>query len=212
MSSGAISPARAPASIDMLQTVMRPSIDRAAIAAPRYSITEPIPPPVPIVAMIARITSFAVTPAGSSPSTVTAMVPGRCWGSVWVASTCSTSLVPMPNASAPNAPWVDVWLSPHTMVMPGCVRPCSGPITCTMPCPGSPMPYSRMPNSAQFCASTSICLREIGSVMPSSRPVVGTLWSIVATVSSGRRTPRPFIRRPSNAWGDVTSWTRWRSM
>ena len=31
-------------------------------------------------------------------------------GSVWVAMTCSTSLVPMPNAIAPNAPWVEVWL------------------------------------------------------------------------------------------------------
>ena len=44
---------------------------------------------------------------------------GRVCGSVCVASTCSTSLVPMPNASAPNAPWVAVWLSPHTTVMPG---------------------------------------------------------------------------------------------
>ena len=35
--------------------------------------------------------------------------------------------------STPNAPWVEVWLSPHTMVMPGWVRPNSGPITCTMP-------------------------------------------------------------------------------
>ena len=25
----------------------------------------------------------------------------------------------MPNASAPNAPWVAVWLSPQTMVVPG---------------------------------------------------------------------------------------------
>ncbi len=58
---------------------------------------------------------------------------GFCWTSVWVASTCSTSLVPMPNASAPNAPCVAVWLSPQTMVMPGCVRPSSGPITWTMP-------------------------------------------------------------------------------
>ncbi len=40
----------------------------------------------------------------------------------------------MPKASAPNAPWVAVWLSPHTMVMPGCVRPSSGPMTWTMPC------------------------------------------------------------------------------
>ena len=77
--------------------------------------------------------SLAVTPAGTSPSTVTDIHFGRDWGSVCVASTCSTSLVPMPNASAPKAPWVAVWLSPHTIVMPGSVRPCSGPITCTMP-------------------------------------------------------------------------------
>jgi hypothetical protein len=35
--------------------------------------------------------------------------------------------VPMPWASAPKAPWVEVWLSPQTMVMPGRVKPCSGP-------------------------------------------------------------------------------------
>ncbi len=38
-SSGAIIPARAPASIDMLQTVMRPSIESASIAGPAYSST-----------------------------------------------------------------------------------------------------------------------------------------------------------------------------
>ncbi len=138
-SSGATSPARAPASIDMLQRVIRPSIDSSRMAEPRYSMIEPIPPPVPMRLMIARAMSLAVTPRGSSPSTVTAMVPGFACGSVCVASTCSTSLVPIPNASAPNAPWVDVWLSPHTMVMPGCVSPSSGPITCTMPWPGAPM-------------------------------------------------------------------------
>jgi len=36
-----------------------------------------------------------------------------------------TSEVPMPNASEPKAPWVAVWLSPHTMVMPGWVKPWS---------------------------------------------------------------------------------------
>ena len=36
-----------------------------------------------------------------------------------MASTCSTSEVPIPNASAPKAPWVEVWLSPQTIVMPG---------------------------------------------------------------------------------------------
>src|SRR3954447_22440544 len=43
-------------------------------------------------------------------------------------------------------------------------------------------------------------------------PSVGTLWSAVASVRSGRRTGRPARRRPSKAWGLVTSWTRWRSM
>ena len=51
------------------------------------------------------------------------MVRGRCCMRHCVASTCSTSLVPMPNASAPNAPWVDVCESPQTMVMPGWVAP-----------------------------------------------------------------------------------------
>ena len=70
---------------------------------------------------------------GSAPSTRTRMFFAFCWISVWVASTCSTSLVPMPWASAPKAPWVEVWLSPQTMVVPGSVKPCSGPTTCTMP-------------------------------------------------------------------------------
>ena len=39
VSSGAIIPARAPASIDMLQTVMRSSIDSARTALPLNSIT-----------------------------------------------------------------------------------------------------------------------------------------------------------------------------
>ena len=123
----------------MLHSVMRPSIDSERIADPRYSMTWPMPPPVPMVPMMVRATSLAVTPGASSPSTVTAMVAGRTWGSDWVARTCSTSLVPMPKASAPNAPWVDVWLSPQTIVMPGCVQPCSGPMTWTIPWLGLPI-------------------------------------------------------------------------
>ena len=59
-----------------------------------------------------------------------------------MARTCSTSLVPMPKASAPKAPWVAVWLSPHTIVMPGCVTPSSGPMTWTMPWCSEPSEYS----------------------------------------------------------------------
>src|SRR5207237_1221223 len=80
------------------------------------------------------------------PSTRTSYVFGRRWGSHCVASTISTSLVPMPNASAPNAPCVDVCESPQTIVIPGCVRPSCGPMTCTIPWFGSPRPWSGMPN------------------------------------------------------------------
>ena len=42
--------------------------------------------------------------------------------------------------------------------------------------------------------------------------VVGVEWSVVAMVRSGRRTFNPRRRRPSNACGEVTSWTRCRSI
>ena len=87
--------------------------------------------------MIARMTSLLVTPGRSLPVlelTLIAMVLNRLSGNVCVASTCSTSEVPMPNAMAPNAPCVEVWLSPQTTVRPGWVSPSCGPTTCTMPC------------------------------------------------------------------------------
>ena len=63
------------------------------------------------------------------------MLRGLGCASVWVASTCSTSLVPMPNASAPNAPCVAVCESPQTIVMPGWVTPSSGPDDVDDPAP-----------------------------------------------------------------------------
>ena len=44
------------------------------------------------------------------------------------------------------------------------------------------------------------------------REKVGTLWSTVTSVQSGRRTGRSAAARPSKACGDVTSCTRCRSM
>ena len=115
----------------------------------------------------------------------------------------------MPNASAPNAPCVEVWLSPQTIVIPGCVTPSSGPITWTIPSRPLPVAKSGTPNASQLARSASSWARASGSVIgPSS---VGTLWSIVATVRSGRRTGRPAVRSTSNACGLVTSCTRWRS-
>ena len=69
----------------------------------------------------ARPKTMAVNVNGELPAGVTAkdIVLGLACGSVWVANTCSTSEVPMPNAIAPNAPCVEVCESPHTTVKPG---------------------------------------------------------------------------------------------
>src|SRR5205823_5142693 len=97
-------PALAPHSIDMLQMVMRPSIESASMVAPRYSTRWPWPADVPVRPMTPRTMSLAVTPRGRTPVTSTARSPWRFWGRHWVASTSSTSDVPMPNASAPKPP------------------------------------------------------------------------------------------------------------
>ena len=160
--SGAISPARAPASIDMLHTVMRSSIDIARIVLPRYSMTWPVPPLTPITPITCRIRSLALTPSPSAPSMVIASVFGLRCSRHCVASTWPTSEVPMPNASAPNAPCVAVWLSPQTMVMPGWVMPSSGPITCTMPRCALPKSNSSTPKAAAFSRSFATCASASG--------------------------------------------------
>ncbi len=117
----------------MLQTVIRSSMVIARIASPVYSMQWPVPPLVEMRPMSQRMRSLAVTPKCSRPSMRSSSVLGFCCKRVCVASTCSTSLVPMPKAKAPTAPWVAVWLSPQTIVIPGWVSPNSGPITCTIP-------------------------------------------------------------------------------
>ena len=83
----------------------------------------------------------------------------------WVASTSRTWLVPIPKAMAPSAPWVEVWLSPQAMVMPGWVSPNSGPMTWTIPC----RPLSRSnrgtPKSRQFWTRWTV----ISSASPSRK-------------------------------------------
>ena len=74
-----------------------------------------------------------------------------------MASTWATSLVPMPKASAPKAPWVAVWLSPHTTVMPGWVAPISGPMTWTTPRSGLSQPYRGTAWARQLRSSSATC-------------------------------------------------------
>ena len=80
-------PARAPASIDMLQTVSRASIDKARTAEPAYSMTWPVAPAVPILPMMPRIRSLPVTPRASCPLADMRMVFGGRCHSVCEAST-----------------------------------------------------------------------------------------------------------------------------
>ncbi len=88
----------APASIDMLQRVMRPSMERPRIVPPAYSMAWPTAPSAPIRAMIDRMTSLAATPGASGPSTVIRICLGLRCQSVCVASTWATSDAPMPKA------------------------------------------------------------------------------------------------------------------
>ena len=67
VSSGATRPARAPASMDMLQRVIRASIESARMASPEYSSTCPVPPETPSREMISSTRSLAVTQGPSRP-------------------------------------------------------------------------------------------------------------------------------------------------
>ena len=108
---------------------------------------------------------------------MTAIVLNGFSGRVWVASTCSTSLVPMPKASAPNAPWVEVCESPQTMVMPGWVRPelrADDVHDALLGVAEASAAGRRTPRSCGAASST--CVRETGSAigwsMSSGRDVV----------------------------------------
>ena len=137
LSSTATKPILAPASIAILQSVMRPSTDKSRMAEPPNSIQKPVPPAVPICPMIYKAKSLAETQSLHLPETSMSMVLDFFAVMHCVAIACSTSEVPMPCAKAPTAPCVEVCESPQTTVIPGKVAPCSGPITCTMPCPKS---------------------------------------------------------------------------
>ena len=90
----------------------------------------------------------------------------------------------MPCASAPKAPCVEVWLSPHTIVVPGSVKPCSGPMMWTMPWRLIELVEIFDAEVARVgSASVSTCMRRLG-VGDADRAGrrSGTLWSTTASV------------------------------
>ena len=123
VSSGDIIPARASALMDIMQIAILASMLRPRIAEPQNSMTPPTPPAVPMTPIARRMMSLLLTPGSSNPSTCI-LIFWLCFvNRVCVANTCSTSLMPIPHAMAPEAPWVEVWLSPQKIVVPGRVKP-----------------------------------------------------------------------------------------
>ncbi len=113
--------------------------------------------------------------------------------------------------SAPKAPCVDVWLSPHTMVAPGSVKPCS---------------RTNDMNDAltlvEFVENIRCEVFRIGRQLLDlnagfrGRGCLATDRCRNIVIDYGERlfrsaNERPARRNPSNACGLVTSWTRWRS-
>ncbi len=198
--------------MDMLQTVMRPSIDSARMASPAYSMTLPVPPAVPISPMMARMMSFAVTPAGNCPSTVTRMFFAFFWISVCVASTCSTSRgADAVGERAERAMGRGVAVAADdrgSRQGEALLRP--DDVDDALPLVELVEIFDA--ELARILGQRSTCVAASGSAMPCERSVVGTLWSTTASVFFGARTLRPVMRRPSKACGLVTSCTRWRSI
>ena len=165
----------------MLQILILASMDNSRMASPENSMTDPLPPAVPIFPITCNTKSLEVTPSINLPSILTFMFMLGFCNNVCVANTCSTSLVPIPNANAPNAPCVAVCESPHTTVVPGNVKPCSGPMMCTMPCLLSSIPKYVIPKSFTFSSICTTCTLDSVSVMKVStlsnfdRSEVGTL-------------------------------------
>ena len=78
-----------------------------------------MPPRKPIVAITDSVRSFAVASGGSSPVISIRITFGRCRIRQPASIAPACAVVPMPNANAPSAPSVHVWLSPQQTVIPG---------------------------------------------------------------------------------------------
>ena len=206
-------PARAPPSMLMLQMVIRCSIVSARMASPRYSKTWPVPPPMPIRAISARMMSLALTP-GREPAVDPDLVGLRVALEQGLGGEDHLDLArPDPERERPERAVGARCASRRTRwSCPAGSGPSCGPMTWTMPWLGDADAVERDAELARSCVSSwSIWAAACGSSIGRLRGVVGIEWSAVATVCAGRRTRRPRSRSPVKACGLVTSWTRWRS-
>ena len=210
-------PTRAPASMAMLHMVMRPSIDRSRMALPANSMAWPLPPAVPILPMMASTMSLAVTPAAACRRRAPA-----CSSSSWRPGTGwpARARLPRCRCHGPAHRRRRGWRCASRRRPRSCPagwRPAPGRSRGRCPGGQSFILNSRMPKSSQLSSRVCTWMRDTSSAMASRPPwrsalVVGTLWSGVAMLASMRHGLRPARRRPSKAWGEVTSWRMWRSM
>ena len=120
-------------------------MSRLATVSPPNSTAAPSPPAAPYSAIRKSARSLAVAGGAKAPLMTTCKVAGLPSRNVEVASTCSVSLVPMPNARQPKAPSVHVWESGQTTVSPGSAMPCSALTKWPMPWSASSTSNSRSP-------------------------------------------------------------------
>jgi len=171
ISSGAIRPKRAPASIVMLHTVIRPSIDIFRIVSPSNSIAYPVPPEAPIFAITARIDGpSAPTRERSAPFTVTRIRRGMACHKVLRGENVFDLDVPTPKAIVPKAPSVPVWESPQTICDPRQERAPSRSDDVHDSCLGSVMSKGRSPAPRAFFPQLLDLLAALAVVDP-IRPV-----------------------------------------
>ena len=121
LSSAAIIPLLPPASIAILQRVIRSSTESIDIPSPSNSIALYVAPSTPISPMICRIRSFAIRYAGISPLKMNFTVGGTLTQSIPVPIIKAASVFPIPVANSPKAPAVHVWESVPNKTSPGLV-------------------------------------------------------------------------------------------
>jgi len=93
-----------------------------------------------------------------------------------------------------------LWLSPHTMVIPGWVN-IPAPVRLRGRCPvGLFIPYRRNPNSLAFVSICLICAAAMASAMGSAGSCVGMEWSIAAIVLSGGALQPTFAQAGKSLW------------
>ncbi len=171
------------------------------MASPVYSTTYPVPPAVPMRPITPRMMSFAVTPAEPAVDADLHRLRPRLRQALR-----SQDVLHLRRANAEGqGPQGTVGAGMAVAADDGHPRLGQAQLRANDVDDPLLLAVQVVEGNAellQFWARVSICWREMSSVTGSFRSQVGTLWSIVATVKSGRRTFRPARQGPRTPGGD----------